>query len=67
MRKFLIIEKINIVDANAFSSAYTIGFPSMPSWLGFVHNLQRKLSTKFYNIKLLNVGIVCNKFDARFI
>jgi len=65
MRKFLIIEKINIVDANAFSSAYTIGFPAMPAWLGFVHNLQRKLSLSYSNLKLSNVGIVCNDFEAR--
>lgn len=65
MRKFLIIEKINIVDANAFSSAYTVGFPAMPAWLGFVHNLERKLSISFNNLKLNKVGIVCNKFDAR--
>ncbi len=65
MRKFLIIEKINIVDANAFSSAYTVGFPALPAWLGFVHNLERKLSTIFEDIKLSRVGIVCNTFDSR--
>lgn len=65
MRKFLIIEKLNIVDANAFSSAYTIGFPAMPAWLGFVHNLQRNLTNTFKDVRLDKTGIICNKFDAR--
>ena len=65
MRKFLVIEKIDIVDANAFSSAYTVGFPAMPAWLGFVHNIERKLSADFNDLKLPKVGIICNNFNSR--
>ncbi len=34
---------IKIQNANALSSPYTIGFPAMTAWLGFMHALERKL------------------------
>ncbi|MBE3662478.1 type I-F CRISPR-associated protein Csy2 [Vibrio navarrensis] len=40
----LILPHLKIHNANALSSPFTIGFPAMTSWLGFVHALERKLS-----------------------
>lgn len=40
----LILPHLKIHNANALSSAFTIGFPAMTAWLGFVHALERKLS-----------------------
>lgn len=45
-RKVLLLPKIIVQNANALSSPYTIGFPAMTAWLGFTHNLQRKLTEK---------------------
>lgn len=40
----LILPHLKIHNANALSSPFTIGFPAMTAWLGFVHALERKLS-----------------------
>ena len=45
-KKVLLIPKIIVQNANALSSPYTIGFPAMSAWLGFAHNIQRKLQAK---------------------
>jgi CRISPR-associated protein Csy2 len=47
MKQVLLIPQIKIHNANALSSPYTIGFPSISGWLGFMHNLQRKLSIDY--------------------
>ena len=46
MKQILIIPNIKIHNANALSSPYTIGFPAMTAWLGWMHNLQRQLRQK---------------------
>lgn len=43
MSQFLLIERIKVQNANA-ASGFTWGFPSITHFLGFSHNLQRKLS-----------------------
>ncbi|MBF4360054.1 type I-F CRISPR-associated protein Csy2, partial [Vibrio anguillarum] len=40
----LILPHLKIHNANALSSPFTIGFPAMTAWLGFVHALERKLN-----------------------
>lgn len=40
----LILPHLEIQNANALSSPFTIGFPAMTAWLGFVHALERKLN-----------------------
>lgn len=65
MKKLLVIEKIKIQEANAFSSPYTIGFPAMTTWLGFMHKLQRELSKQFINFKFKKIGIISNDFNCR--
>jgi len=44
MKDILLIPNIKIHNANALSSPYTVGFPAMTAWLGFMHALERKLS-----------------------
>ena len=34
MKKVLLIPHVKILNANALSSPYTIGFPAMTAWLG---------------------------------
>ena len=65
IRKFILIKHIKVQNANAISSPYTIGFPAVTAWLGFMHNLQRylkKTSEDLHEIELKSVGIVCHHF-----
>lgn len=65
--KVLVIPRMKILNANALSSPYTIGFPAMTAWLGGVHALQRKLRgiEEFEDICLKSVGVVCHKIDLQ--
>jgi len=40
MKDILLIPNLKIHKANALSSPYTIGFPAMTAWLGFMHALE---------------------------
>ncbi len=42
-KNILLIPRVEIHNANALSSPYTIGFPAMTAWLGVMHALERKL------------------------
>jgi CRISPR-associated protein Csy2 len=64
MRKVLLIPRIQIHNANALSSPYTIGFPAMSSWLGFMHNLQRKLNTNFTGIIISCHDITLHRYKG---
>ena len=60
MKDILLIPNIKIHNANALSSPYTIGFPAMTAWLGFMHALERKLSdTEFHEIQLKRIIVSC--------
>ncbi|WP_235602973.1 type I-F CRISPR-associated protein Csy2 [Piscirickettsia litoralis] len=56
--------KLRIHNANALSSAYTIGFPAMTAWLGLAHALQRGLAEKF-PCKFAGVGVVSHDFNLQ--
>ncbi|KJV05880.1 type I-F CRISPR-associated protein Csy2 [Methylocucumis oryzae] len=59
----MLIPYIQIHNANALSSPYTIGFPAMTAWLGAVHNLQRLLKPRdddFEDLAFKSVGVVCH-------
>ncbi len=65
-KRILLLPHLNIQNANALSSPYTIGFPAMTAWLGAVHALQRKFNqTEFEDIKFSAVGVVCHKLDLQ--
>ena len=60
MKDILLISNIKIHNANALSSPYTIGFPAMTAWLGFMHALERKLkSTEFSDVKFTGIIVSC--------
>ncbi|MDD1606478.1 MAG: type I-F CRISPR-associated protein Csy2 [Methylococcaceae bacterium] len=60
-RSILLLPKLQIHNANALSSPYSIGFPAMTAWLGAVHALQRKLNqTDHQNLRFISTGIVCH-------
>ncbi len=60
MKDFLLIPNLKIHNANALSSPYTIGYPAMTAWLGFMHALERKLKdTEFKDIKFTGIIVSC--------
>lgn len=65
-RRFLLIPRLQIHNANAMSSPYTIGFPAMTAWLGGVHALQRYLHQHgLPDIELVSVAVSCHRFDLQ--
>lgn len=66
LKRLLIIPRIQVQNANALSSPFTIGFPAMTAWLGAVHALQRSLQQAgFQSIQLESVGVVSHQFDLQ--
>jgi CRISPR-associated protein Csy2 len=66
MRKILLIPHINVHNANALSSPYTIGFPAMTAFLGGVHALQRMLNHgNFKEVNFKSVAVVCHEIDLQ--
>ncbi len=68
MKNILLIPYIQIHNANALSSPYTIGFPAMTAWLGAVHALQRQLKTRdddFEDLEFKSVGVVCHDINLQ--
>jgi CRISPR-associated protein Csy2 len=62
----ILLPKINIQNANALSSPYTVGFPAMSAWLGFMHAMQRKLREKGVgDIELLSLAVSSHKFNLQ--
>lgn len=60
MKDILFIPNVKIHNANALSSPYTIGFPAMTAWLGFMRALQRKLAnTELSEIKFTGLVVSC--------
>jgi len=60
VKDILLIKNIKIHNANALSSPYTMGFPAMTAWLGFMHALERKLkNTDFSEVKLTGIIVSC--------
>ena len=64
MSNYLLIKNISVQNANAMSSAFTVGFPAVTAFLGFMHALQRKINgmTDFEKIRFSSIGISCNDF-----
>ena len=60
-KDILLIQNIKIHNANALSSPYSIGFPAMTAWLGFMHALERKITTNsdFKDVKLTGNIVSC--------
>lgn len=66
LKRLLILPRIQVQNANALSSPFTIGFPAMTAWLGAVHALQRKVrEAGFSAIEFKSVGVVSHQFDLQ--
>ena len=64
IKQILVLPKIIVNNANAWSSPFTAGFPSVCAFGGAVHALQRKFNEKgFDDLKIIGFGVVCHKFD----
>lgn len=61
----ILLPRIQVQNANALSSPFTIGFPAMTAWLGAVHALQRKLNTNTIPVAFSAVGVVVHRFDLQ--
>lgn len=62
----LILPHLKIHNANALSSPFTIGFPAMTAWLGFVHALERKLSQAgLSELMLHSAAVVSHRCDVQ--
>jgi CRISPR-associated protein Csy2 len=65
-RRVLVLPHLRINNANALSSPFTIGFPAMTAWLGFVHALERKLqATGFPTLKLVATGVFSHQCELQ--
>jgi CRISPR-associated protein Csy2 len=66
MKRILLIPRIQVQNANALSSPYTIGFPAMTAWLGAVHALERKLkATSYTQLQFKSMAVVCHNIDLQ--
>jgi CRISPR-associated protein Csy2 len=66
IKRFLIIPHLIVHNANALSSPFTIGFPAMTAWLGFVHALQRKLNiTGYPSLHFVATGVVSHQCNLQ--
>lgn len=66
MKRLLLIPQIDIHNANALSSPYTIGFPAMTSWLGGMHALERHITNIGYDeIRFKSVAIICHSINLQ--
>ena len=61
----LILPRINIHNANALSSPFTIGFPAMSAWMGAVHALERNIKKQSFNMSFRSVGVICHDIDLQ--
>lgn len=61
MSQYLLIEKIKVQNANA-TSGFTWGFPAITHFLGFSHNLNRKLklNSDLHNINLSGCAVIAH-------
>ncbi|MBC8258062.1 MAG: type I-F CRISPR-associated protein Csy2 [SAR324 cluster bacterium] len=62
MTQFILIKRIKVQNANAIAG-FTWGFPAITHFLGFTHNLSRKLSEseKFSDINFTGCGVIAHK------
>jgi len=58
MSQLLILPHIQVHNANALSSPFTIGFPAMTGFLGAVHALQRKINQIGIKANFTGVGVI---------
>jgi CRISPR-associated protein Csy2 len=60
----LVLPRLRILNANAVSSPITWGFPAVTAFTGFMHALQRRLSSEF-NFEFVGVAVICHSFSPQ--
>ncbi len=66
VRRLLVLPHLKVHNANALSSPFTIGFPAMTAFMGFVHALQRKLNASGYpSLKFTGTGVISHQCDLQ--
>ena len=67
MKQILLIPNLRILNANALSSPYTIGFPAMTAWLGAAHALERKLKAHddYQRLQLNGTAVACHQINLQ--
>ncbi|MGF1760848.1 hypothetical protein L4D76_23590 [Photobacterium sagamiensis] len=58
-KKYLVIPNIHVSNANAESSAYTVGLPSLIGFYGFIHAFERRLESKHAIKTRANAFAIC--------
>lgn len=64
-KSYLLIRHLQIHNANAMSSPYTVGFPAMTAWLGAMHALERKIHQQGMNIDLQGLAVSCHQCNMQ--
>lgn len=66
MAMYLLLSKIQVHNANAMSSPYTVGFPAMTAWLGAAHALERQLNAEgFPDVHFSGVAVASHACDVQ--
>lgn len=64
-KQYLLIRHLQIHNANAMSSPYTVGFPAMTAWLGAIHALERKIHQQGMDIDLQGLAVSCHQCNVQ--
>lgn len=66
MAMYLLLSKMQVHNANAMSSPYTVGFPAMTAWLGAIHALERRLNAEgFPDVHFSGVAVASHACDVQ--
>ncbi len=66
IRTLLLLPHIEVQNAMALSSPFTVGFPAMTAWLGATHALQRKLNSDgFKDLKFSATAVISHKINLQ--
>lgn len=62
---YLLLNRVEIENANAISSPLTYGFPAISGFMGAIHALNRKLVQSGYELDLSGVLIACHDIQVQ--
>lgn len=62
MGSYLLLSHVKVHNANALSSALTVGFPALTALLGFTHQLERLAQQSGFGNRFPRVGICTHDF-----
>lgn len=65
MSSYLLLSHIKVHNANALSSALTVGFPALTAFLGFTHQLERLAKQNGFAIRFPRVAICAHDFQMQ--